>query len=112
MYVCMYIYSSAPCSLYLYAPSRMVMVNWLMNEAPLSPVDGKDRVNPRTSRLSFGLYTILPLPILYGMHCNKRWSGGHIVLRNSVGGEGGERGAQTKGVFANHSIDSCTKASN
>ena len=59
-------------------------------------------------------YTLhdMPFPIMYGMHCNKRWSGGHIVLRNSVGGEGGERGAQTKGVFASNSIDSCTKASN
>jgi len=38
--------------------------------------------------------------------------GGNTILRNSVGGEGGEWGAQTKGVFANNSIDSCTKASN
>jgi len=46
------------------------------------------------------------------MHCNKVWSGGNTVLHNSVGDEGGERGAQTKGVFANTSIDSCTKAYN
>ena len=58
-----------------------------------------------------GLYTILPLPILNGMYCNKGWSGGNTVLRNSVGDEGGWWGAQTKGVFANSSIDSCTKAS-
>jgi len=37
--------------------------------------------------------------------------GGKLYLRNSVGNEGGEWGAQTKGVFGNNSIDSCTKAS-
>jgi len=58
-----------------------------------------------------GLYTILPLPILYGVYCNTRWSGGKTVLRNSVVDEGGGCGAQTKGVFANNSIDSCRKAS-
>jgi len=58
-----------------------------------------------------GLYTILPLPILYGMCCNKGWSGGNTVLRNGVGDA--ERGwsAQTKQVFANNNIDSCTMAS-
>ena len=59
-----------------------------------------------------GLYTILPVPILYGTYCNTGWSGGSTVLRNSVGDEGGEWGAQPKGVFAGDSIDSCTKASN
>jgi len=48
-----------------------------------------------------GLYTILPLPIYYSMHCNKGSSGGNTVLRNSVGDEGGGGGggggAQTKG---------------
>jgi len=38
--------------------------------------------------------------------------GGDTVLRNRVGDEEEEWGAQTKGVFANNSIDSCTKASN
>jgi len=33
-------------------------------------------------------------------------------LSNSVGDEGGERGAYTKGVFENNSIDACTKTSN
>jgi len=34
------------------------------------------------------------------------------MLRNSVSDEGAEWGAQTSGVFANNSIDYCTKASN
>ena len=59
-----------------------------------------------------GLYTILPLPILYGMYCNTGWSGGSTVLRDNVGDEGGEWGVQPKEVFASDSIDSCTKASN
>ena len=59
----------------------------------------------------FRLYTILSLPKLYGMYCNKGWSGGNTVLRNSVGDEGRGWGAQTKEVFANNRIDSCTKAS-
>ena len=59
--------------------------------------------------LSFGLYTIFPSPILYGMYCNTGWSGENTILRNSMGDEGGG-GAQTRGVFANNSIDSCTKA--
>jgi len=58
-----------------------------------------------------GLYTILPLPILYGMYCNKGWLGENTVLRNRVGDEGGEWGAYTKGVFANNDLHSCTKAS-
>jgi len=54
----------------------------------------------------FGLYTILPLPIVYGMYCNQGWPGGNTVLRNSVGDEGAKCGAQTMGVFANNIIDS------
>jgi len=54
---------------------------------------------------------LLPLPLVYGMYCNKGWSGGNTVLRTSVGDGGGVRGAQTKGVFAKHSIDSSAKAS-
>jgi len=61
--------------------------------------------------LELGLYTILPLAILYGRYCNKGWSELNTILRNSVGDEEGG-GAQTTGVFANHSIDSCTQASN
>jgi len=38
--------------------------------------------------------------------------GGNTVLRNRVGDEEGKWSAQTMGVFANNSIDSCTKASN
>ena len=60
----------------------------------------------------FSLHTILPLPILYGMYCNKGWSKGNTVLRNSVCDEERGWGAQTKEVFANNSIDSGTKASN
>ena len=33
-----------------------------------------------------------------------------IILRNSVGDQGVGRSAQTRGVFANDSIDSYTKA--
>ena len=60
----------------------------------------------------FGLYTTLRLPKVHGMYCNSGWSGGNTVLSNSVGDEGGERGAYTKGVFENNSIDACTKTSN
>jgi len=44
-----------------------------------------------------GLYTILPLPTVYGMYRNKGWSGGTTVLRNSVGDEGGGVGCPHKG---------------
>jgi len=64
-------------------------------------------------RSQLGLSTILPLTILYGLHCNTGWSGGNTILRTSVSDAGGEWGAQTKGgVFANNTMDSCTKASN
>ena len=33
----------------------------------------------------FGLYKTLSLPILCGTYCNNEGSGGHIILRNSVG---------------------------
>jgi len=63
-------------------------------------------------RVHPSLYTILPLPILYDMHCNQGWPEGNTVMRNSVGDEGGGGGVtQTKGGFGNKSIDSCTKAS-
>jgi len=39
--------------------------------------------------LHIGLFTILPLPILYGVYCNKGGSGGNNLLRNSVGDEVG-----------------------
>jgi len=61
---------------------------------------------------SICLHTILPLPTLYGMYCNKGWSGGNTVLCNSVSDAGRGVGCQTKEVFANNSIDSRTKASN
>ena len=38
--------------------------------------------------MGFGLYTILPIPISYGIYRNKGGSGGYNVLRNSVGDEG------------------------
>jgi len=44
------------------------------------------------------------------MHCNEGWLEGNDVSRNRVGDEGVEVGAQTKRVFANNSIDSCTQA--
>jgi len=34
--------------------------------------------------LQVGLYTISPFPILYGMYCNKGWSGRNTALRNRV----------------------------
>jgi len=64
-----------------------------------------------SGRTSVGLYTILQLPMLYGMYCNTGWSGGNTVLRNSVGNEGWWWCDRTKGLFANDSIGSCTKAS-
>ena len=42
----------------------------------------------RTMADSLGLNTILPLPILYGIYCNKRGSGGYNILRNSMGDGG------------------------
>jgi len=36
----------------------------------------------------FGLYTILPLPILCGIYCNNGVSMGNIILRNTVGDDG------------------------
>jgi len=53
---------------------------------------------------------ILPLPILYGVYCNKEGSGGNNVSRNRVGNKVGEWGAQPKGVFAQNMIDSCTNS--
>jgi len=44
-----------------------------------------------------GLYTILPSPILCGMHCNKGWSGDNTVLLNRVGDAGGGDGAPKQG---------------
>jgi len=54
---------------------------------------------------------ILPPPILYGIYFSEGGSGGHKILRNSVGDEGGGWGAQTQGVFAQNIIDVCKKAS-
>ena len=44
--------------------------------------------------------------------CNRGWSGGNTALRNRVGDEGGEWGAQTKRVFVKNIIDPRAKASN
>ena len=72
---------------------------------------------PSSKRRSCGgkqldLYMLLPVPILHGMYCKKALSGGNTVLRNSVSDKGRQWSAQARGVFANNSIDSCTKASN
>ena len=72
---------------------------------------GTPEGTPTGYGIPLGLYTILPLPILCGMYCNKGWSGGNTVLRNGVGDEGRGWGAQTKQVFANNNIDSCIMAS-
>jgi len=49
-------------------------------------------------RFAVGLYTILPLPISYGMYCNTGtgWSRGNTILRNGVGDAGG-MGCPNKG---------------
>jgi len=36
-----------------------------------------------------GLYTILPLPILCGIHCSHGGTGGNLKLRNRVEDSGG-----------------------
>jgi len=58
---------------------------------------------------TFGLYTILPPPIVYSIYSNTGGSG--VTLHCAMvwaTGRGG--GALTKGVCAENSIDSCTKA--
>ena len=47
-----------------------------------------------------GLYRILPLPILYGIYCNKEGSGVNNALRNRVGDKGGTWGAYTARLLA------------
>ena len=42
-----------------------------------------------------GLYTRLPLPIVYGMYCNTGLLGGNTILRDSVGDK--EGGGASKG---------------
>ena len=39
--------------------------------------------------MRFGLYPILPFPFLCAVYCNSGGSGGSIILRNSVGDDGG-----------------------
>ena len=56
------------------------------------------------------LYTILPLPILCGIHCNNGVSVGNIILRNTVGDDGLGWVASTKGGCAENGTDSCTQA--
>ena len=80
-----------------FLPSPLHYVTQTPREAPPHP--------PRV-----GLDTILPLlPILYGKYCNKVWWGGNTILRDSVGDEGGEWRAQTRGLFTNNNVDYCTK---
>jgi len=55
-----------------------------------------------------GLYTMLALPILYGIYCNEGGSRGYNILRNSVGDEMAGWAAYTQGVWVMNSIDSCT----
>jgi len=69
------------------------------------------RERKNQTQVRVGLYTILPLNILYGIYCNKGRSRGNNILRNSVCDEGGKRGAQTKLVVAKNIIDSCTQTS-
>jgi len=45
------------------------------------------QVGPLLKQTRLGFYTILPLPILYGIYCNKGGSEGYNILRNSMGGE-------------------------
>jgi len=60
----------------------------------------------------FCLYTILPLPILYVVYIAVKGGRSDIIYCAIVWAvRGGEGGAQTKGVFANNNIDSCTNAS-
>jgi len=46
-----------------------------------------------------------------GICCKKGGSRGNTTLRNRVCDEGGEWGAQTKGLFAKNCIGTCTYAS-
>ena len=49
---------------------------------------------PSALGLGFGVYTILPMPILCGVYCNNGGSGGTIILRNSVSDDGLGWGAE------------------
>ena len=71
-------------------------------------------VNPKKETdFGVGLYTMLPLAIVYGIYCNKggRGGGGTIYCAIVWAMRGCEGGAQTRELFANNSIDLCTKAS-
>jgi len=92
---------------------RISLILVKLGPAHQSHAEVSEQTWPDTARGSaLGLYRILPSPILHGMYCNKGWSGGNTASHNSVSDEGGEWGAQTKGVFGSNSIDSCAKASN
>jgi len=79
------------------APQEYVNTYSTLRPANLKQNEFQQRSRGRGRELAFTQHC--HLPILYGMHCNKgRSGGGDPVLRNSVGDEGGEWGAQTKGV--------------
>ena len=85
--VCMYVYTY----LYVYTYSELPR-HACAAGALMPPVSAP---SPVYKWITTCLYTILPFPILYGLYCNKGWSGGETVLRNSVG-DGGEGGGGPK----------------
>ena len=87
--MCMYIYTRICIQIYIY----------------------RGLIHPSPLHSQVGLYTILPLTIVYGMYCNTGWSRGDIILRNNVCDEGGMWGAHTKVVFAKNNMDSFTYVS-
>ena len=89
IYVCMYL------SFYLYTYTYIyVYVCIYIERANTSNVNPHPSERLRGPHL--GLYKIVPWPLLYGMYCNKGWSGGNTVLHKSVGDEGGEWGGVPK----------------
>jgi len=66
---------------------RVDLAQHVSRERAVVSVHGK-------GRWGVGLYTILPLPLLYGIHCDKGGLGGNNILRNDVGDKGWKWGAQ------------------
>jgi len=92
VYVCMYVYTY----LYVYTYSELPR-HACAAGALMPPVSAP---SPVYKWITTCLYTILPFPILYGLYCNKGWSGGETVLRNSVGdGGGGGGGPKQRGYL-------------
>jgi len=58
-----------------------------------APFSNANTPPSNASTPSFGLYTILPLPILCGVYCNNGGSGGNNILCNSVSDDGEGLGA-------------------